>query len=119
MTGKRPRARAAADARRVRAVKRWMGIDVTIDDGRLLIADTTAEREAAFEAYDHAIAMEARGHVLSNGWTWNQRWLNTIRNIRSSTENPGPRIDHIVTRRRQAGLPELVDGEPESERGRA
>lgn len=87
-----------------------MGIDIAFDDdGRVLIADTDAERQGAFEAYDHTIAMEARGHVLSNAWTWNRRWLNTFRNIRSSTQNPEPRIDYIVARRREAGLPDLID----------
>jgi len=86
-----------------------MGIDIAFDDeGHVLIADTDAERQGAFEDYDRIIAMEARGHVLSDGRTWNRRWLNTFRNIRASTENPGPRIDYIVARRREAGLPDLV-----------
>ncbi|ALX66626.1 hypothetical protein AB663_001915 [Microbacterium sp. XT11] len=89
-----------------------MGIDITFDDeGRTLIADTDAERLGAFADYDATIAMEARGHVLSDGWTWDRRWANTFRNIRSSTENPGPLIDYIVARRRAAGLPELADGD--------
>ncbi|WP_205207496.1 hypothetical protein [Cellulosimicrobium cellulans] len=89
-----------------------MGIDITVDDGgRVRIADTEAEREGAMEAYDRTIAMEARGHVLSGGRTWNQRWLNAFRNIRSSSENPEPRIAYIVRRRREAGLPDLTDGD--------
>ncbi|WP_199701571.1 hypothetical protein [Jiangella rhizosphaerae] len=114
MIGKRSGAHSAARTRRIRAARRWMGIDITFDDdGRVLIADTDAEHDGAFEDYDRTIAMEARGHVLSNGWTWNQRWLNTFRNIRSSSENPEPRIDYIVVRRREAGLPDLVDGDSE------
>jgi len=85
-----------------------MGIDITVaQDGRVRIADTDAEREGAFDAYDRAIAMEARGHALSNGWTWDQRWLNAFRNIRSGSENPEPLIAYIVRRRRESGLPEL------------
>lgn len=88
-----------------------MGIDLTVDDdGRLRIADTSAERLGAFEDYDRMIAMEARGHVLSNGWTWDERWHNTFRNIRASSENPEPRITYIVVERRRAGLPALSDG---------
>jgi len=118
MIGKRPGGRSRAGARRIHAARRWMGIDITLDDdGRVRIADTDAEREGAFEDYDRAIAMEARGHVLSNGWTWNRRWRNTFRNIRSSTENPDTRIDYIVRRRREAGLPELVDEPYEPEEG--
>jgi len=104
---------AADQVRRVRSVKRWMDIDITFDDeGRLVIADTPTERQGAFEAHDAAIAMEARGHVLSDGQSWGRRWLNTFRNIRSSSENPEVLVAYIVARRREAGLPELPeDGE--------
>lgn len=112
--------RGRADAaRRVAAAKRWMDIDIVVaDDGRVRIADTPAEREGAFEAYDRTIAMEERGHVLSNGWTWEQRWRNTFRNIRSSAENPDVLISYIVTRRRQRGLPELADAPEPGESAR-
>ncbi|WRH16245.1 hypothetical protein GC092_01075 [Microbacterium sp. JZ37] len=116
--------RSAADSRearrRIRAAKRWMGIDITVDDaGRVRIADTAAEREGAFEDYDRMIAMEARGHVLSDGRTWNQRWVNTFRNIRSRSENPEPRVAYIIRRRREAGLPDLTEDDvrPSAEPG--
>ena len=42
--------RSADQSRRIRAARRWMGIDITFDDeGRVRIADTDAERRGAFE----------------------------------------------------------------------
>jgi hypothetical protein len=87
-----------------------MGVQTTTDDdGRLLISDTAEQRAAAFAEYDRTIAMEKRGHVLSNGWSWERRWQNTFRAIRSSTENPDVLIVYIIERRRAEGLPDLEE----------
>lgn len=96
---------------------RWMGVDITFaDDGTELIADTPAERAAAFDAYDGAIAMEKRGHVNSDGRSWNDRWLDDFAGIRASSENPDVLIAYIVSHRRAVGLPELeLEREPAQE----
>jgi hypothetical protein len=94
-----------------------MGVDVVFDaDERMRIADTPGQRAGAFAAYDGLVAMEARGHVNSDGRTWNERWLDAFRGIAEQTENPEVYVAYIVARRRAAGLPELEGGEPGRDR---
>jgi len=75
--------------------------------GNVQLLDTPRMRADAAFAYDRNIEMEKRGHVLSNGMSWNERWLNTIRSVRSNTENPEWYVGYIIEQRRKAGLPEL------------
>lgn len=116
--GREARRTAAAQRRRQRSAKRWMGANITLAaDGAVLVADTQQERASAFAAYDGSIAMEKRGHIISDGGSWNDEWLNVFRNIRKSSENPEVLIAYIVSHRRAAGLPEL-ECEPDEEHGR-
>ncbi|RPE77057.1 hypothetical protein EDC50_2312 [Vulcaniibacterium tengchongense] len=83
--------------------------------GRVTLLDTPQMRADAADSYDRTIEMEKRGHVLSDGMTWNDRWINTIRAIRGNTENPEWYVQYIIRKRREAGLPELTgldDPEP-------
>lgn len=75
--------------------------------GNIVLLDTPRMREFAADSYDRTIEMEKRGHVNSNGMTWNERWLGTIRSIRKGTENPEWYVQYIIDQRRKAGLPEL------------
>lgn len=85
-----------------------MGVDARKDaQGRVTLLDTPRMRADAADSYDQTIAMEKRGHVMSNGMSWNDRWLNTIRSIRGNTENPEWYVQYIIEHRRKAGLPEL------------
>ncbi|WP_010278117.1 hypothetical protein [Paenibacillus senegalensis] len=77
------------------------------ENGNLILLDTPSMRIGAASAYDQTIEMEKRGHVNSNGMSWNDRWLGTIRSIRKSTENPEWYVQYIIEQRRKAGLPEL------------
>ncbi|MFC3552505.1 hypothetical protein ACFOLC_16010 [Lysobacter cavernae] len=85
-----------------------MGADTRKDSqGRVILLDTPRMRADATDSYDHTIAMEKRGHKLSNGMSWNQDWLLTIQSIRKNTENPEWYVQYIIEQRRKAGLPEL------------
>ncbi|MGN7383562.1 MULTISPECIES: hypothetical protein [unclassified Paenibacillus] len=75
--------------------------------GKIILLDTPRMRADAAFAYDQTIAMEKRGHKLSNGMSWNEDWLRTIRSIRRNTENPEWYVQYIIEQRRKAGLPEL------------
>ncbi|MBN2981034.1 MULTISPECIES: hypothetical protein [Cohnella] len=75
--------------------------------GNIILLDTPNRRVGAASAYDSNIEMELRGHKMSDGMSWNEVWLNTIRNIRRSTENPEWYVQYIIEQRRKAGLPEL------------
>ncbi len=84
-------------------------IDVKRDaDGKITLLDTPRMRANAAFAYDRTIEMEKRGHKMSNGMSWNERWLGTIRSIRGNTENPEWYVQYIIEQRQKAGLPELV-----------
>lgn len=64
------------------------GIDYRRDGaGKTFLLDTPGQRADAVMAYDANIAMERRGHRLSDGGTWNDRWLRIIKSVRSNTEN--------------------------------
>ncbi|WP_434212140.1 hypothetical protein [[Pseudomonas] boreopolis] len=76
--------------------------------GKTILLDTPGQRADAAMAYDANIAMERRGHRLSDGGTWNDRWLRIIKSVRRNSENPEWYVQYIVTKRREAGLPELV-----------
>lgn len=76
-------------------------------NGNLILLDTPSMRAGAASAYDQTIEMEKRGHVNSDGVSWNDRWLGTIRSIRKNTENPEWYVQYIIEQRRKAGLPEL------------
>jgi hypothetical protein len=76
--------------------------------GKVIVLDTPSGRERAAMAYDGSVAMERRGHQMSDGSTWNDRWLHTIRAVRSLGENPEWYVQYILTARRAAGLPELT-----------
>lgn len=85
-----------------------MGVDARKDaKGRVTLLDTPGMRADAADSYDQTIAMEKRGHKLSNGMSWNQDWLLTIQSIRKNTENPEWYVQYIIEQRRKAGLPEL------------
>lgn len=85
-----------------------MGAEIIFDDeGRMLLADTPAGRADTFRAYDGRIAMEKRGHIISDGSSWNDEWLNAFKNIRKSAENPEIYVAYIIAQRHAAGLPEL------------
>lgn len=85
------------------------GIDYRKDgEGKVILRDTPAMRADAAMAYDGNIAMEKRGHKLSNGASWNDEWVRTIRAVRRNTENPEWYVQYIIQKRREAGLPELV-----------
>ncbi|MFC3552504.1 hypothetical protein ACFOLC_16005 [Lysobacter cavernae] len=85
-----------------------MGIDSRKDArGRVTLLDTPGMQADAAGSFDELVAMEKRGHVMSNGMSWNDRWLNTIRSIRGNTENPEWYVQYIIEQRRKAGLPEL------------
>ncbi|MEI0735872.1 hypothetical protein VQ056_02965 [Paenibacillus sp. JTLBN-2024] len=58
------------------------------ENGNLILLDTPSMRIGAASAYDQTIEMEKRGHANSDGMSWNDRWLGTIRSIRKNTENP-------------------------------
>lgn len=77
------------------------------ENGNLILLDTPSMRIGAASAYDQTIEMEKRGHVNSDGVSWNDRWLGTIRSIRKNTENPEWYVQYIIEQRRKAGLPEL------------
>jgi len=77
------------------------------ENGNLILLDTPSMRIGAASAYDQTIEMEKRGHVNSDGMSWNDRWLGTIRSIRKNTENPEWYVQYIIEQRRKAGLPEL------------
>lgn len=77
------------------------------ENGNLILLDTPSMRIGAASAYDQTIEMEKRGHANSDGMSWNDRWLGTIRSIRKNTENPEWYVQYIIEQRRKAGLPEL------------
>lgn len=77
------------------------------EHGNVILLDTPRMRVGAASAYDQSIEMEKRGHVNSDGMSWNDRWLGTIRSIRRNTENPEWYVQYIIEQRRKAGLPEL------------
>ena len=77
------------------------------EHGNVILLDTPRMRTGAASAYDQTIEMEKRGHVNSDGMSWNDRWLGTIRSIRKNTENPEWYVQYIIEQRRKAGLPEL------------
>lgn len=83
------------------------------ENGNLILLDTPSMRIGAASAYDQTIEMEKRGHANSDGVSWNDRWLGTIRSIRKNTENPEWYVQYIIEQRRKAGLPEL-DGVDEA-----
>lgn len=83
-------------------------VDIQQDaEGNILLLDTPNMRIGAASAYDSTIQMELRGHKMSDGMSWNEVWLNTIRNIRRNTENAEWYVQYIIEQRRKAGLPEL------------
>ncbi|MFC4598082.1 hypothetical protein [Cohnella hongkongensis] len=83
-------------------------LDVRRDEhGNVILLDTPSMRIGAASAYDQTIEMEKRGHVNSDGMSWNDRWLGTICSIRKNTENPEWYVQYIIDQRRKAGLPEL------------
>ncbi|MEN1990800.1 hypothetical protein [Paenibacillus hubeiensis] len=82
-------------------------LDTRRDEGNLILLDTPNMRIGAASAYDQTIEMERRGHVNSDGLSWNDRWLDTIRSIRKNTENSEWYVQYIIEQRRKAGLPEL------------
>ncbi|EHB57429.1 MULTISPECIES: hypothetical protein [Paenibacillus] len=85
-----------------------MGIESRRDEhGNIILLDTPAMRESAALAYDGSIEMEKRGHIKSNGQSWNEVWLRTIASVRKNTENPEWYVRYIIEKRREAGLPEL------------
>lgn len=87
---------------------RGNGLDTRRDEnGNLILLDTPSMRIGAASAYDQTIEMEKRGHVNSDGMSWNDRWLGTIRSIRKNTENPEWYVQYIIEQRRKEGLPEL------------
>lgn len=75
--------------------------------GNVILLDTPRMREFAAYCYDQTIEMEKQGHQMSNGMSWNERWLGTIRSIRQNTDNPEWYVQYIIEQRRKAGLPEL------------
>ena len=75
--------------------------------GNVILLDTPRMREFAVLAYDQTIEMEKRGHQISNGMSWNEDWLATIRSIRRNNENAEWYVAYIIEQRRKAGLPEL------------
>ncbi|OOC61264.1 hypothetical protein [Paenibacillus ihbetae] len=85
-----------------------MGIESKRDEhGNIILLDTPAMRESAMLAYDGSIQMEKRGHIRSNGQSWNEVWLRTIKSVRKNTENSEWYVLYIIEKRREAGLPEL------------
>ena len=59
---------------------------------------------------DTDISVDAeRRNLPTGGITWNARWLPVIDYTRKHYDNPQKYIDYIITARRQAGLPELVE----------
>ncbi|MEF3305372.1 hypothetical protein [Paenibacillus sp. GYB003] len=88
--------------------ERGSELDIRRDEyGNVILLDTPGMRIGAASAYDQTIEMEKRGHVNSDGMSWNDRWLGTIRSIRKNTENPEWYVQYIIEQRRKAGLPEL------------
>ena len=78
----------------------------------VLVRDLPELRAALFSSYDSDIALEASGHLMSNGQSWNDVWLRVIAAVRQGRENPETLVTYIVERRRTAGLPELTDYVP-------
>lgn len=58
------------------------------ENGNLILLDTPSMRIGAASAYDQTIEMEKRGHANSDGMSWNDRWLGTIRSIRKIPRTP-------------------------------
>ena len=86
-------------------------VDSHIDEkGNVVLEDTPRMWQEYIDSVERRIAREAKGEAPEAGIkTWNDYWLWSIQILPANMENREKHANYIIDRRRQEGLPELVN----------
>ena len=81
------------------------------EKGNVILEDTLRNwQEYVTYSVDPRIVEEINGEAPDAGEaTWNDYWLSRIQSIPANRENREKYVNYIIDRRRQEGLPELVN----------
>ena len=80
------------------------------EKGNVVLEDTPRMWHGYIDSVEHRIAREVEGEAPEAGIkTWNDYWLWRIEIFPQTHENRDKYINYIIDRRRQEGLPELVN----------
>lgn len=80
------------------------------DEGNVILEDTPRMWQDFIESVEPRIRKEMAGEQPSAGKnTWNEYWLWRIEILPENRENRDKYVDYIIDKRRQQGLPELVE----------
>ena len=80
------------------------------DKGNVILEDTPRMWQNFIDSVEPRIAKEIAGEKPGSGKkTWNEYWLWRIQILPENRENRGKYVTYIIDRRRQEGLPELVE----------
>ncbi len=81
---------------------------MTNADGKVILKDNQVQWEFFTAGMDAEIQGELSGNRPPGGYpTWNDRWLGSVKSLRSNQENHEKYIDYIIQKRREKGLREL------------
>ena len=86
-------------------------VDSHIDEkGNVVLEDTPRMWQEYIDSVERRIAREVKGEAPEAGIkTWNDYWLWSIQILPANMENREKHVNYIIDRRRQEGLPELVN----------
>ena len=80
------------------------------EKGNVVLEDTPRMWQRYIDSVEHKIAKEVEGGAPEAGMkTWNDYWLWRLEVFPQTHENRDKYINYIIDRRRQEGLPELVN----------
>ena len=80
------------------------------EKGNVVLEDTPRMWHGYIDSVEHRVAREAEGEAPeAEKKTWNDYWLWRIQLIPANRENREKYVNYIIDRRRQEGLPELVN----------
>ena len=80
------------------------------EQGNVVLEDTSENWELYRFSVDSKISKEAAGNAPDEDMgTWNNYWLFRMQAIPANRENRDKYVSYISDRRRQEGLPELVN----------
>jgi hypothetical protein len=80
------------------------------EKGNVVLEDTPRMWQEYIDSVDPRIAREVEGKAPEAGIkTWNDYWLWSIQILPANMENREKHANYIIDRRRQEGLPELVN----------
>ena len=86
-------------------------VDSHLDEkGDVVLEDTSRMWQEYIDSVERRIAREVEGEAPEAGIkTWNDYWLWSIQILPTNMENREKHVNYIIDRRRQEGLPELVN----------